>query len=44
MKFAKFLSTTPAAASEFCFSGFVRIVSVSKYIIVNDVKMSMYDQ
>ena len=41
MKFAKFLRTPPAAASEFCFGG---CVSVSTYIIVNNVKKSMYDQ
>ena len=44
MKFAKFLRTPPAVASKFCSGGYVRIVSVSKYIIINNVKKSMYDQ
>ena len=43
MKFVKFLRAPPAAASEFCSGGCVRIVSVSKYINVNNVKKSMYD-
>ena len=44
MKFGKFLRVPPAAASEFCSGGCVRIVSVSKYIIINNAKKSMYDQ
>ena len=41
MKFGKFSIAPPAAASKFCSGGYVRIVSVSKYINVNDVKKSM---
>ena len=36
VKFAKFLRTTPAAASEFCSGDCIRIVSVSKYIIIRN--------
>ena len=36
MKFATFLRTPPAAAYEFYSHGCVRIVSVSKYIIISD--------
>ena len=36
VKFAKFLRTPPVAAYEFCSGGCVRIVSVSKYIIISN--------
>ena len=36
VKFAKILRTPPAAAYEFCSDGCVRIVSVSKYIIISN--------
>ena len=36
VKFAKFLRTRPVAAYEFCSGGCIRIVSVSKYMIISN--------
>ena len=41
LKFAKYLRTPPVSAFEFCYGGCLRIVSVSKYIIISNQRIKV---